>query len=322
MPTRDCTNSAARAPRGLSRRRWLKAAASAALAGALPRIAAGQDASAPLAAADLRDGLLVLSGAGANILCAASSDRLMLVDGGSREAAPRVLERLAERWPGRKVDLLFHTNWREEHTGGNETFAAAGAAIMAHENTKLWLGADFFVEWEGRRHAARPARALPTKTYYTSGADVLGGRKVDYHHLPRAHTDGDTAVFLPDANVLAASDLLAIGAYPIVDYATGGWIGGLEEATRALLAIVDAETRIVPAAGPASGRAALEDQLELCTAVRERVADAFRRGMSFTDFAASEPTREFDAARGDPLEFLALVYEGAWAHVRELGGII
>ena len=44
--------------------------------------------------------------------------------------------------------------------------------------------------------------------------------------------------------------------------------------------------------------------------------------MSFEDFVASAPTREFDAERGDPSQFLALVYKGAWGHNRELGGTI
>jgi hypothetical protein len=44
--------------------------------------------------------------------------------------------------------------------------------------------------------------------------------------------------------------------------------------------------------------------------------------MSYEEFVASAPTREFDAARGDPSAFLPLVYKGAWAHIRELGGVI
>jgi hypothetical protein len=122
--------------------------------------------------------------------------------------------------------------------------------------------------------------------------------------------------------VLAAGALVAVGAYPVPDYATGGWIGGLQAATRALLDGTDRATRIVPALGPVCGRAELEAQLTLCTAVRESVADAYRRGLSFNEFVATKPTHEFDAARGDPSLFLKLVHKGAWAHIRELGGVI
>ena len=47
-----------------------------------------------------------------------------------------------------------------------------------------------------------------------------------------------------------------------------------------------------------------------------------RCGQSRADFIAARPTREFDAERGDAGLFLAQVYKGAFAHMRELGGVI
>jgi hypothetical protein len=89
-----------------------------------------------------------------------------------------------------------------------------------------------------------------------------------------------------------------------------------------LLDSTDAKTRIVAAEGGVYGRAELETQLEMCTEVRTKAAEAFRVGMSFVDFAASNPTAAFDAAWGDPQQFLRLVYKGGFAHLRELGGVI
>jgi len=307
---------------GITRRAVLGAVAGAALASGAPRRAFTQYAGTSLERTELGDGLHWIAGAGANVLVTETPNALLLVDGGLPDRSARLRALVAERWPDRRVDVLFNTNWREEHTGSNEALGAAGTRIMAHENTKLWLGGDFFVEWESRRYRPRPAAALPVATFYASGSLDLGGRRVDYLHLPRAHTDGDVAVFLPDANVLAASDLVAVGSYPVLDYVTGGWIGGLEAATKSLLATVDSSTRILPAMGPICSCAELEAQLELCTAVRERVAEGLSRGMSFAEFVESKPTREFDAARGRPDAFLTQVYEGAWYHVRELGGII
>jgi hypothetical protein len=48
---------------------------------------------------------------------------------------------LSERWPGQRIAVLFNTNWRDEHTGLNAAARGAAADVMAHENTKLWLGA-------------------------------------------------------------------------------------------------------------------------------------------------------------------------------------
>ncbi len=303
-----------------SRRDVLAGMAGAAVAVlAAPRVRA--DARDSLAVTDLGSGLLQIGGAGANVVAAAGANGALLVDGGSAQHSAALLDLLGQRG-ARSIGLLFNTSWRDEHTGANETIGARGAKIAAHMNTKLWLGGDFDVDWEDRHYAPRPAGALPGMAFYTSGSLDFGGRKVEYRYLPRAHTDGDVAVFFPDANVLAVGALLAVGSYPVPDYATGGWIGGLEAATRALLAASDGATKIVPAFGPVCGRAEIEEQLKLCTAVKERVADAYRHGLSFQEFVATKPTQEFDAARGDPSLFLKLVHKGAWAHLRELGGVI
>ena len=298
----------------------MSATAIGVVAGAWPRLGAGQHSALELT--DLGAELALVEGAGANVVTLATADGLLLVDGGAEAHTAALQSALAERWPGRPVEVAFNTNWRSEHTGANAALRGAGATVMAHENTKLWLGGDFSVDWEDRHYAPRPAAMLPNKTFYTSGKVDFGGRDVEYWHLPRAHTDGDVAVFFPEANVLVASDLLSVGAYPVPDYATGGWIGGLVDATQTLLDSTDARTRIVAAEGGVYGRSELEAQLELCAAVRSKAAEAFRAGMSFADFAASKPTAAFDAKWGDPQLFLRLVYKGGFAHLRELGGVI
>jgi len=306
----------------LTRRQALIGATAGLLAARWPNLARAQAASGALTSTDLGPDLVLVAGAGANVVALASADGLLLVDGGSEAHAPALQSALAQRWPGRPVKIAFNTNWRADHTGGNAALRGANAAVMAHENTKLWLGGDFFVDWEDRHYAPQPAAMLPNKTFYTSGKLELGGRGVEYWHLPRAHTDGDVAVFFPDANVLVASDLLSVGRYPVPDYATGGWIGGFIEATQKLLDATDAKTRFVAAQGGIYGRAELTAQLELCKAAAQKTAEAFRVGMSFADFVAAKPTAAFDAKWGDPQVFLRLLYKGGFAHLRELGGVI
>jgi glyoxylase-like metal-dependent hydrolase (beta-lactamase superfamily II) len=305
-----------------TRRDWLQGATAFAAAAALPRGLLGQPAADALRLVELGGDVAVIAGGGANVTVADGVDGLVVVDGGF-EADFAVLRGLLEqRWPGRPVATVFNTNWRPEHTGANALLRGAGARILAHENTKLWMGAKFAVEWSGERHERVPKPALPTETFYTGGAFGSGARRVEYGHLPRAHTDGDAYVFFPDANVLAVSDLLAVGGYPIVDYVTGGWIGGMVDATRALLEVANGRTRIIPAAGEPQSRSSLQTQLELCVAARDAVAGTYRQGGTLADFVAVEPTAGFESGRGDPKLFLSLVYEGAWGHVRELRGII
>ena len=126
----------------------------------------------------------------------------------------------------------------------------AGAKIIAHENTKQYLGAEIYVDWQNRTYKPLPPQALPNQTFYTSGKMTFGAERIEYGHLGQAHTDAAIYVFFPASNVLVAGDALSVGKYPIADYTTGGWLGGLIAANKTLLGLANAETRIVPGVGP------------------------------------------------------------------------
>ena len=144
---------------------------------------------------------------------------------------------------------------------------------------------------------------------------------MEYGHLPKAHTDGDIYVFLRTANILVAGDVVS-QSYPILDYTTGGWIGGLTDATKTLLDLTNADTRIVPGSGPVLTRAHLQAQYAMLTEVRARLVELLKKGMSARDMIAAGPTKEFDQRWGDPDLFIGNAYKGLWGHVRELGGIV
>src|SRR5207249_9407309 len=63
-----------------------------------------------------------------------------------------------------RIHAVFNTDWHLENTGSNETLGKAGAKIIAHENTKLWLGAEIDVEWQHRIYNPLPLKALPNET--------------------------------------------------------------------------------------------------------------------------------------------------------------
>ena len=62
--------------------------------------------------------------------------------------------------------------------------------------------------------------------------DVLHDRQlpsgIRYGYIPdAAHTDGDMYVYFPKQNVLAVGDAVSGQGWPVVDWPTGGWIGGI-----------------------------------------------------------------------------------------------
>lgn len=275
-----------------------------------------------IATAALGDGLSLLRGAGGNIVLLVNDEGALMIDCGASDHIADVLRAVAHEADRRPVRVLFNTHWHWDHTGANEAFGKAGARIIAHENTKLWLGADFFVEWQDRAYPPRPAQALPTETFYTDGQLNFGREPILYGHLPRAHTDGDMYLFFPNRNVLVTGDLLSVGSYPILDYSTGGWIGGMLDASKALLERTDAQTRVIPGTGPLQTRADLQAQVDMLATLRERLIGLLKQGMSAEDMIAAAPTREFDARWGNPQLFIRNAYRGLWGHVRSLGGIV
>jgi glyoxylase-like metal-dependent hydrolase (beta-lactamase superfamily II) len=269
----------------------------------------------------LGDGLWLLSEDSGNSLLLAAGGEAVLV-GGSTAAEASALQAAVLQAAGRvHVRYLVNSNWRPQHSGSNEVFAATGTTIVAHENTRLWMGTDIEVEWEHLSYPPRKPAALPNYTFYTEAELKLGSRILRCRHAPRAHTDGDLYVHLPGNDLLFAGDLLAVGAYPIADYVTGGWIDGLIAANESLLQLCGNATRIVPGKGPVQGRAQLLAQLEMCKSVRERTVALMKQGRGLSEIMSAAPTREFDAQWGDPALFLHLIYNGVIDRVRETGGI-
>ncbi|HEV7716794.1 MAG TPA: MBL fold metallo-hydrolase [Steroidobacteraceae bacterium] len=269
----------------------------------------------------LADDLFLVQGAGANVVVAKSGDGLLLVDGGLREVSETLIRHIAGRIGKQPVRQLVNTHWHWNHTGSNEMLAKSGASILAHENTKLWLATEIISPWEGRTYPSRPAGALPTQTFfYDADARPLSfaGQTLEYSLMPGAHTDGDLYVFFPRQNVLAGGGVISGGEYPLVDYVTGGWLGGMIGGLKAMLKKGDASTRFVPGNGPLRTRADVEAQIDVCFTALSKIGESYYKGQTWDELVASKPMRDFDARWGNPDTFLRLAYEGAWNHINEI----
>lgn len=284
--------------------------------------ARAQQPAEPIAATKLADRYVLLTGAGCNVLMVTGPDGVLLVDGGLPQRSSELLQMIAAQSNGARVQALFNTHWHLEHTGVNEALAHTGTTIIAHENTKLWMGAEIISRWQNQTYPPRPTAARPTRTFYTKETMTFGGERIEYGHLGQAHTDGDIYVFFPGPNILMTGDVVSVGRYPILDCATHGWIGGLSDATRTLLALTDAQTRVIPGTGPVQTQADLKAQADMCGTMRTRFVEMMRKGMGATEMLAAAPTKEFDARWGDPTLFITNAYPGLWGHVREIGGIV
>ena len=304
-----------------SRRQFLTTAlgatAAAAVAGGIRRRAPVQSASNALGEVMFRHDLTLVTGFSTNVVVLRTAGSAALVDSGPPSHAAELAKLVRGRMGLLPVELLFNTHWHLAHTGGNDALRSGDTTIIAHELTRLWMSTEYYVDWEDKTYEPRESAALPTRTFYATDPQPIvaeiGDEEIHYGHLPEAHTDGDIYVLFKNRNVLVAGGVVTHGEYPVIDYATGGWIGGLVEATKKLLALTNADTVVVPATGPAQPRAHLQAQLEMLTVVRERIENLMRKGRSIEEMLAAGVTKEFDAKWGDNRDrFVANIYNGLW----------
>jgi glyoxylase-like metal-dependent hydrolase (beta-lactamase superfamily II) len=304
------------------RRQFLQAVAGTA-ALALPRAAFGQAGQAGPLLSKLGERVTLITGAGNNVIALATSDGAVLVDAGDAAHVPDLIKDVLK--VSGKVSTVFNTHYHLESTGGNDAMAAAGAKIVAHMNTKLWMTQEIIRDWEaGKVYPPRAKAALPTEAFRTaSGAMDAGGERIEYGLLTQAHTDGDMFVHFKNANVLAVGDAVQPGRLPTLDWFCGGWIGGMQNAQKALLDRADDHTKIVPAAGPVMTKADLQAHHATIVRIREKLVGLLKKGQGAQNMIDAKAVDEFkDAMPGDAPTFLYEAYRGLWAHARELGGIV
>lgn len=268
-----------------------------------------QMGGAPIVTTRLTDRLTMLSGAGGNVIAFHGPDGKIVVDGFVKPAWPKLKAALDALDPA-PIKSMIDSHWHFDHVDNNANFRAAGAGVIAHENTKKRLMEPH--DLLGMHFDPVPSAELPTQTFAAGLTLNANGEQVDLTYVAPAHTDTDIYVFFPKANVLHMGDVFFNGVYPFIDASTGGHIDGMLAGVQTALKMVTAQTRIVPGHGPVAGRAALEAYGKMLTTIRDQVRALKTAGMSVSDVQAAKPSAPFDAAWGKgmmaPDAFVGLVY--------------
>ncbi len=254
----------------------------------------------PITATKLSDKVAVLMGDGGNVAVIIGDDSLMLIDGGLPERAAD-LQNAIKGIDSHPVKVLFNTHWHFDHTGSNELLGNLGTKIVAHENTKKWVSMKVTLEALNRTFDPLATVGRPTETFTKSGKMTFGKEKIEYTHHAPAHTDSDAYVFLPGPNIIHCGDTFFNGFYPVIDYSTGGWLGGMVGAAQTMLKAGDAKTRIIPGHGPLASKDDLQTMHDTLAKIYERMAPMAKQGKSVEEVVAAAPTKEFDDKYGKGL---------------------
>ena len=266
----------------------------AAVAFAAPAAAQGPDfEKVQIKTEKVAEGIWVLAGAGGNIGVSVGADGVFLIDDEWAPMTPKVKAAVAAL-SDRPLRFILNTHWHPDHTGGNKDLGEAGALIVAHDNVRLRMSTDQFIEAMGMKFPPSPAKALPVVTFNDAVTLHVNGDDVEAFHVPPAHTDGDAIVHFRRAGVVHMGDLFFNGMYPFVDLSSGGSFEGFIAAADRALALGEG-TRIIPGHGPVGTRADLRAYRDMLVTVRDRVKPLVQGGKTPAEVVAARPTADLDA---------------------------
>ena len=208
----------------------------------------------------IKDGITMLHGGGGNIAVLESERGLLVVDNGYEQNS-KVLEAALEQFSA-ETQYVLNTHWHGDHTGGNAELAN-DATIFAHTNVRVRMATG--------SEAADPM-ALPVVTYEDGVTLNFAEQTVKARHLPAGHTDGDTAVYFEQANVMHTGDHMFKDWFPYIDKDSGGTVDGYINNVQAIMDMIDVDTIVIPGHGPIANLEDMQRFKDMIVATRAEVA--------------------------------------------------
>lgn len=223
----------------------------------------------------------LLEGSGGNTGVSVGPDGLLIVDTQFLPLADKIEAALAQLGSG-NVQYVINTHVHGDHVGGNAHFGK-NARILAHTNLRKRLAL---------KEGVKPEE-LPVLTYDDRLDLFFNGEEVRILGFGAGHTDGDTAVYFTQSNVLQLGDQFVNGRFPYVDVVNGGDVKGLVRNLDSILAWLPADAKVIPGHGKVSS---VEDLKRFRDTVAETVAfveQGIAAGKSVEQIKAEAPLEKY-----------------------------
>jgi cyclase len=254
-------------------------------------------AQAPIRSVPVSDGFFILTGRGTNMGVSVGEDGLVLVNAGFAAGQPQTMEALA-KLSDKPIKFIIDTDWHDPNVSGNTLMAKTGAILVANENVRKRLSMERVDPGNATlKIPAYPKEGLPTVTYSDEMALHVNGEDIYIFHPANAHSDSDSMVYFPKANVLTTGDIYYSNNWPLIDLPSKGTVNGVIAAADRALKIINANTKVVPGRGPVATAKDFTEYRAMLATIRDRVAAGIREGKTLEQVLATKPTAEYEAAK-------------------------
>jgi glyoxylase-like metal-dependent hydrolase (beta-lactamase superfamily II) len=208
-----------------------------------------------------------------------TSEGVVVVDALGDEATAKHEREQISSIVRQPVRYLISSTFHDNYTLGNVAYQ--DAIRIGHENYKADLS-----DLMKNLPVAEQEKRLPHLTYRDRMTLRLGGKEIQILHIGRAHTRGDSIVFVPEDRIVYMSELLFYDRFPWMNDGYVNWINAIDIALN-----LDADI-FVPAHGRMSGdpresRAALVRFRQILVDARDAVEKEIARGATEDQAAAT-----------------------------------
>jgi len=226
--------------------------------------------------------------AGSNAGFVIGDDGVLVVDALFTPDAAKALVAEIRRLTPKPIRYVVNTHYHLDHTGGDQVLRDAGATIVAHRNVRTWVrtnnvnlfGDRITPEIKGQIEAL----PLPDVTTDKDLTIWLGSRKVVVRTV-LGHTGGDLTIYVPDAKVLFAGDMLWRRVAPnLIDGSVAEW-----QATDASFIAMPGSTQMtyIPGHGDVANRGDVEEFRGYLLDLKALVTQGRKAGLTGDALAAA-----------------------------------
>jgi cyclase len=268
-------------------------------------------------ATPLADNIQLVTGPSGNTLVAIDTDGVILIEGVPAQYAKEYLAFVGKLTGGSKIKALVNTHWHDESAGLNGAAIASGAQVIAHANTKQWLGSTIRKRGDTIIHKPVPKAQLPNKVFHDKLSLPFRDGSIELGYTLQAHTDGDVYAYFPKQNLLFTGPAVRTDTWNGVDESTNGWMGGLVDSYDMLSPLVNDATKVIPLSGNVLDKTGFVAHVALHKNMMKEMVTLLRQSRSAEETVMANPAVGLKPEWGDPAKYLDEGFRSFYGHLRE-----